>query len=234
MAELRQTETIVEDAKELTNVVAAVRPLLGTVPDPGVKYRFYLMEEELPNAFAVPGGHIVVTQGLLKLVERPEDIAGVIAHELAHVTQRHSLRQTVSSAGPYFLCRLFLRGNGGLMGVLAGSSQLLVCQSFSQEFEYEADDVGWGYLVAARIDPRGLAEMLRRLEEEVERLKLGDSVPQAFSSHPATAKRIRRLEEKWQKLRDKSGFIQYEKPHARRALPELAGETGAAVAEDEL
>jgi predicted Zn-dependent protease len=65
-----------------------------------------------------------------------------------------------------------VRGNSGLMGVLAGSSQVLVYQSFSQEYELEADDAGWQLLVAARIDPRGLADMLKKLEAEDARLKL--------------------------------------------------------------
>jgi beta-barrel assembly-enhancing protease len=94
--------------------------------------------------------------------------------------------------------------------VLAGGSQLLVSQSFSQEYELEADDTGWEYLVKARIDPRGLADMLKRLKTEQEQMKLVRVGPQAFSSHPATDKRIRRLEAKWQKFKDKSGFIEYD------------------------
>jgi predicted Zn-dependent protease len=96
------------------------------------------------------------------------------------------------------------------MGVLAGSSQVLVYQSFSQEYELEADDAGWQLLVAAHIDPRGLADMLKKLEAEEARMKFRSVTPQAFSSHPATEKRIRRLEAKWRKLKDKSGFIEYE------------------------
>ena len=168
------------------------------------------MQSPLPNAFALPGGHVVVTTSLLELADRPEEVAGVVAHELAHGTRKHALWKTLSSAGPYILCRVFMRGNSGLMGVLPGSSQLLVCQTFSQEYELEADDVGWQLLLAAHIDPCGLTDMLKKLNAEEARMKLDRLAPQAFSSHPATDKRIRRLEAKWQRLKGKSGFIEYD------------------------
>jgi predicted Zn-dependent protease len=210
MAELKEKETFIEDAKLRTNLLQAVAPLLRAVPTNALGFRFYLLKHPMPNAFALPGGHVVVTTSLLALADRPEEVAGVVAHELAHVTKRHVFRKIVSSAGPYLLCRLFMRDNSGLLGVLAGGSQLLVSQSFSQEYEFEADDVGWQYLVAARIDPRGLSDMLRKLKAEQEKMLLAQVAPQAFSSHPATDKRLRRLDRKWQKLKDKSGFIEYD------------------------
>jgi Zn-dependent protease with chaperone function len=210
MAELKEKETFIDDAKLQTNLLQAVAPLLRVVPTNTLGFRFYLLKHPLPNAFALPGGHVVVTTGLMALADRPEEIAGVVAHELAHVTRRHVFRKIVSSAGPYVLCRLFMRDNSGLLGVLAGSSQLLVSQSFSQDYELEADDVGWQYLVAARIDPRGLTDMFKKLKAEQERMLLAHVGPQAFSSHPATDKRIHLLDAKWEKLKDKSGFIDYD------------------------
>jgi beta-barrel assembly-enhancing protease len=211
MADLKEKETFVTDATLQTNLARVVAPLLRAVPTNALGYKFYLIDSRLPNAFALPGGHVVVTTRLMDLAERPEEIAGVVAHELAHVTERHGLRKIISSSGPYILCRVFMGGGHGLLGMLAGGSQVLIYQSFSQEYETEADDVGWQYLAAARIDPRGLADMLRKLEAEERRMKLAHMLPQAFSSHPATDKRVRRLEAKWKKLKDKSGFIQYDK-----------------------
>jgi beta-barrel assembly-enhancing protease len=211
IADLKQQETFVEDAKLQTNLLRAVAPLVQTLPTNAQGLKFYIVQSPMANAFALPGGYVVVTTRLLEMAERPEEVAGVVAHELAHLKQKHALRKILSSAGPYILCGVFLRGNSGLMGVLAGSSQLMVCQTFSQEYELEADDVGWQLLLAAHIDPRGLPEMLKKLNAEQARLKLVGLAPQAFSSHPATAKRIRRLEAKWRKLNEKSGFIVYEK-----------------------
>jgi predicted Zn-dependent protease len=84
---------------------------------------------------------------------------------------------------------------------------LMIGQGFSQEYETEADNVGWDYLVKANIDPRGMIEMFRKLNAyETHRKAL--KLPQAFRSHPALEKRIRRLEAKWRKLPRKSGFLE--------------------------
>jgi predicted Zn-dependent protease len=120
MADLKQQETFIEDAKLQTNLVRAVAPLLGAVPTNALGFKFYILKSSAPNAFALPGGHVVVTTSLLELADRPEEVAGVVAHELAHVTRKHALRKILSSAGPYILCRLFMRGSGGLMGAVAG------------------------------------------------------------------------------------------------------------------
>ena len=89
MAEVKEMETFIENAKLQTNLIQAVAPLLRAVPTNSLGFKFYLMDTPLPNAFALPGGHVVVTTSLLALAERPEEIAGVVAHELAHVTKKH-------------------------------------------------------------------------------------------------------------------------------------------------
>jgi len=185
-------------------------PLLPVLPRGGPEFKFHIVQSPVPNAFALPGGHVMVNNSLIELAERPEELAGVLAHELAHVTQKHGFRKIISDAGPYLIMKIFFGGASGTAGVLGGSSQLLVRQSFSQEYELEADEVGWQYLVAARIDPRGLITMLQKLQAQQDKLGRFALELRAFSSHPATEKRIRRLEMKWRKLKNKSGFIQYE------------------------
>jgi beta-barrel assembly-enhancing protease len=181
-------------------------PLIEVLPKDGTEFKLHVMDEEEPNAFALPGGHMIVTTGLLRLADRPEQIVGVLAHEVAHVTQRHAIRQQIAAAGPTLIFQVFLSSRGGLLSLLSGGSQLLIEQSFSQEYEIEADDVGWNYLVAASIDPRGLAEMLHKFKLEEERRKESPGL-QAFSSHPATDKRIRRLEKKWRQLKNKPVLV---------------------------
>jgi beta-barrel assembly-enhancing protease len=201
----QQERVFFDDTNLMTRLTNAVAPLLAALPADGRHYDFYLADEGQPNAFALPGGHVVVTRGLMDLADRPEELAAVMAHEIAHVTQRHLFRKVVSSAGPLVVCRLFAGSRSGVLGVLGAGSQLLVVQSFSQEYELEADAVGWDYLVAARIDPRAAPEILRKLQAVELAIPFGDG-PRAFSSHPATDKRIQRLEAKWKKLKNKADF----------------------------
>ena len=196
-----------DDSNKVARLTAMAEPLLKALP-PGQQWEFYIVEEPYPNAFALPGGHIVVTTGLLELAERPEELLAVVAHEVAHVTRKHSFRQTVASAGPFLVLQVFLAGHGGALGVIAGGSAILVHQSFSQEYEKEADDYGWDYLVAANIDPRGMIDMFQRLKTVEAAEALSEIVPKAFQSHPDIDKRIARLKAKWKKLSRKSGFIE--------------------------
>jgi predicted Zn-dependent protease len=209
-AELQQEETFIQDTNLQSKVDLAVTPLLSSLPTNQINFQFHIMETPMVNAFALPGGHVIVTTSLLKLLDRPEQLAGVVAHEIAHVTQKHGFRKVISAMGPALLFRLFLGNRGGLVGVLGAGSQLLMTQGFSQEYELEADTVGWNYLVAAHIDPRGLTDALRKLKDEEERSRISDLEIAAFSSHPTTQKRILRLEGKWNKLKQKSGFIEFD------------------------
>src|SRR5271165_3788698 len=83
MTELSSNVVFVQDAKLLAQVNAVVAPLLAALPTNGVPVQIHVVENEVPNAFALPGGHLIIHTGLLKLAERPEQLAGVVAHELA-------------------------------------------------------------------------------------------------------------------------------------------------------
>lgn len=210
MQKLKASLDFVEEAPANAKLMRAMTPLVNALPPTGRQFDFHLVQDPRPNAFALPGGHVIVTTRLLEIVDRPEELAGVVAHEIAHVTQRHGFRKVIAGAGPYLIFKVFLRQRNGALGVLGGASALLVNQSFSQEYELEADAVGWQYLAAARIDPRGMIDVLLKLDLEQQRWRRpGQGLP-AFRSHPATLKRIQRLEALWRKQKDKTGFIRLE------------------------
>jgi beta-barrel assembly-enhancing protease len=206
LEEVKTEFEFVEDTNVVAELAATAQPLLDAVPK-GHKWKFYVLDEEYPNAFALPGGHILITTGLLEMTERPEQLIGVLAHELAHVTEKHGFRKLVASAGPLLVLQVFVSGNNGTLAVLGGGSALLVAQSFSQEYEKEADDAGWQYMVKAKIDPRGMIEIFRKLQSYEAKEEGGTGLPKAFHSHPGFAKRIARLESKWKRLPRKSGFL---------------------------
>jgi predicted Zn-dependent protease len=208
LKEVRQEMTFVDDTNHVARLTALAAPLLRVLPSGGTDYKFYLVDDGDPNAFALPGGHILVTTGMLEMVRRPEELLGTVAHEVAHVTQKHSFREEISSGGPFLIFKLFFSGKRGTGSLAAAGSALVIARSFSQEYETEADEVGWRYLVAANIDPRGLTDALRGLQAYEAKHAGLDLTPQAFSSHPAMDKRIARLESKWNKLSRKTGFIE--------------------------
>lgn len=209
LKELRSEETFLEDSNAVARLAGMAAPLLRTLPPPPNGHQFYIVEQEDPNAFALPGGHIVVTTGLLQIVDRPEQLMGVIAHEVAHVTQRHTYRKQISMAGPVMICEIFFSGRHGTMGVLGVGTAMVLGADFSQEFETEADNIGWDYLVKANIDPHGMIETFQKFKQ----LDDGEEgfLPQSLSSHPTLDKRIRHLEGKWVKLPQKTGFVQLDR-----------------------
>jgi beta-barrel assembly-enhancing protease len=209
IADLKSEGLLLNDSNRVAKLAALVAPLMQVVPG-GKDFKFHIVESETPNAFALPGGHIVVNSGLLELADNDE-LVGVIAHESAHITQKHHARKIISSAGPVIIFGTFLHSRSGLMNLAGRGSELMLTQGFSQEYESEADAVGWDYLVQANIDPRGMIGMFKKFKaEEAKEKNASFKLPQAFQSHPALDKRIARLEKKWKKLPHQSGFVELE------------------------
>lgn len=204
MVEVRDELDLVNDPARVKHLATLAAPLTGSLRPAMTNFQFYIATAPEPNAFALPGGHVIVTTGMLNMCQRPEELLGVLAHELAHVTQKHGLRQVIASAGPFLIFRVFLGGSGGgLGGVIGGASDLLVSSGFSREYETEADEEGWRLLVAAKIDPSGMIETFEKLQAFERSQGSGFDLPEAFASHPALDKRLTRLRTKWQKLAPK-------------------------------
>jgi beta-barrel assembly-enhancing protease len=214
MVELKKEGVLLDDTNRLAKLTDLVAPLLRVVPG-GTQFKFQIMRSDVPNAFAVPGGYIVVNSGLLKIADNDE-LVGVIAHESAHITQKHFARKIISSAGPIIIFGTFLHSRSGLMNLVGQGSELLLTQGFSQEYETEADEVGWNYLMKANIDPRGMIGIFRKFKAEEAVEKQAGGLPQAFQSHPALDKRIAQLEAKWEKLHHQSGFLELEPVDLRK------------------
>ena len=203
---LRKEGRLIDDTNQIAQLTEVAQPLIKVLPANRRDLKFYILDDDEPNAFALPGEFVVVHSGLLKMVDTQEELLGVLAHELAHETQRHVIRHKIAAAGSLAVFGVFVRGQratGSLLGVGLG---VLVFQGFSQRYEAEADAVGWKYLVAANIDPRGLISMFKKFEAEEG--GLSHFMPQSLESHPALSKRIATLESKWKKLDRVGGFLE--------------------------
>ena len=147
-------------------------------------YEFYVAQDKSVNAFAMPGGFVVVHSGLLALASTPEEVAGVLAHEVRHVESRHSLRALVKSAGLSLTLSLIFGDTGGLVGL----ADHLLDLKFSRDHETQADRDGLAALVRANIRPQGMRDFFRKMSAQ-EKLDLG-----WLSSHPASAERFERMD----------------------------------------
>lgn len=211
-------EQVRAEGKLLTNspwqprVDAITARLLPAVQSSGYTFQFHIMSDTNVNAFAMPGGYVVILTGLLEHAESAEEVAGVLAHELAHVTRRHSLRNIIKSAGLVVMLQALFGDVSGLAAVAAEGSRFLLQQKFSRDFEREADDTGWSYLLAAQVDPRGMTRFFEKMKLLAQEMGMGamEGSLSLLSTHPASQERIDRLDAKWQAVENKGQF---------RALP---------------
>jgi Zn-dependent protease with chaperone function len=202
MESVRKQMKIIENSKWEPQLDAIRAKLLPGVTNTTFPIHIHVAEDSELNAFAMPGGHIVVFTGLLKAVDRTEELAGVLAHEIAHITERHVLRKMIESLGLVLVLQSLFGDTSGLLAVATEGSELLLQQKFSRDFEREADDVGWRYLVTANVDPRGMIDFFKKLEAEA--AKAGSVELSLLATHPPTTERIERLEAKWKALGDRS------------------------------
>jgi beta-barrel assembly-enhancing protease len=186
-------------------VAPLVKPLLGALQNSRYTYHFEIVNEAAPNAFALPGGFVVIHSGLILDARNAEELLGVLAHEITHAEQQHGVRNMIAGSGVYLVVSAFVGDVGGLLATLANAAPLLLTQSYSRAFEEEADTLGFRLLQAAHIDPRGLASFFERLvaEEKKQLEKIDNETAREtlklsakfLSTHPATNERVRYLRE---------------------------------------
>ncbi|MBI5438044.1 MAG: M48 family metallopeptidase [Nitrosomonadales bacterium] len=148
------------------------------------RYRFSLADDPSVNAFAMPAGFIVVHRGLIEKAASAEEVAGVLAHEIEHAEQRHSLRGMAQELG---FTAVWVAVTGDIGGGIAGEwLKGLAGMQFSCEQEASADAGGYARLLAAKIDPRGMASFFETLSKQQGDLPGAMSL---LSTHPASAER---------------------------------------------
>jgi beta-barrel assembly-enhancing protease len=153
------------------------------------KYQWYVVDNDDINAFAVPGGYVIVNSGLLKKADSPNELAAVLAHEVQHVEQRHALKNMLNSAGVASVVMLVLGDTNAVMMIMA---QQVSTQYFSRQVEAEADIKGLNLLDKNHIDASGMASFFKKMEIEY---KGKDDMPTWLSSHPETLARIKAAEQ---------------------------------------
>ena len=149
-------------------------------------YRITVLDDPAVNAFAAPGGYMAVFRGLIQRTASAEELAGVLAHEMQHIAQRHSLKGMIRTAGMLTLISMI----SGDASSLAAAASELSSLSFQREDEEEADREGMRVLQRARLDPAAMVRMYEKLSEESPEMS---GALRYLSTHPQTADRVEKL-----------------------------------------
>ncbi|HEX8408174.1 MAG TPA: M48 family metalloprotease [Thermoanaerobaculia bacterium] len=190
---------VYDEKPELNRLVERIgRELASKSERPNLPWTFTVLDSPIVNAMALPGGYIYVTRGMLERINSEDELAGVLGHEIAHVTARHSAQQISKSqlaqlglvlgavvAGPEVLQQY---------GQLAELGLGLLFQRYSRQHETEADLLGTGYMAEARFHPVGAERMLMTLQRLDK--NPGGGIDRYFMSHPDPAKRVRDVRQK--------------------------------------
>ena len=190
-AKLRQDFGVYQD-REVTKYVSLVGKVLTQGSSrPYLDWQFVVLDTDGVNAFASPGGIIHVTRGLLGLIKTEAELAGVLGHEITHVTARHTVR-AIQKNKLVSLTAQEVGGSAGLsdsvLAKLSGAAyKTIISNAFDRDDEVEADRIGIGLANQAGYSPHGLAAVLNRLAERNQ----GQDQPNGlFGSHPLIKDRV--------------------------------------------
>lgn len=185
-------ESKISTDKEMNERVRRVGQRIAAVSGrPDLPWEFNVIQDDTPNAFALPGGKVGVHTGLFKVAQNDDQLATVMAHEVGHAIARHSAervsRQMALQLG---LAGLGMTGSGAQLAQLAGSAATLgVVLPFSRKQEAEADHIGIIMMAKAGYDPRAAVALWQNFS------KLGgERAPEFLSTHPAPASRIQEIQ----------------------------------------
>ena len=204
---LRDQDQILDDP-EITEYVRSVGYKLSSQAQDGAqKFNFFVVKDNTINAFALPGGFIGVNSGLILDTKNESELAGVLGHEIAHVTQRHIARSIaaqsrsslVSTAAMLAAILIGAAAGGGGDAAMAGvaAAQSLAIQqqiSFTRENETEADRIGLGIVARAGFDPQGMPAFFETMSRHAGTSEA--NIPEMLRTHPVTSTRIAETKER--------------------------------------
>ncbi len=185
---IKENKLVVDEA--VAGDVRRIGENLASVSDrPDISYHFYVIENKEMNAFALPGGHIFVHKGLIDKTDRQE-LAFVLAHEIGHISARHSLKRLQAALGVNLILNLALGSNNAQsMQRALGIVYNVVAKGYSRQDEYLADTLAVRYTDRGGFTPEAGISLMQKLEQEA-----GGDHPFVFlSSHPRTRDRIEHI-----------------------------------------
>ena len=205
-AQVAQEVRLVNDPQALAYVRMVGERIHAVTPQANLPYTFHIVDDTSVNAFSLPGGHVYINTGLIAQADHANMLAAVLAHESAHVTQRHIAKKISQVQGIEVIGAILLGQNPGVLSQIA--AQIIAggaMARFSRADEKEADDVGLEYLAAAGYDPHGMLDMFEKLLS-LERSSPG-TVARFFQDHPGTQDRVNDISGRISKMGRTSGTV---------------------------
>jgi len=190
-SQIAQQLPLIKDPEVLRYINVLGDSLASVTDERDLQWHFNIVDSREVNAFAVPGGYVYVNRGLIERADDMSEVAGVLGHEIGHVTLRHSIKQMQKSQGANLgmsLGCILLRACGTLASSAANLGANGLFAHFSRSDESEADEEGIRTVIKAGIDPHGVTEMFSVLIEE--RKNHPGAVDAFFATHPMEEDRI--------------------------------------------
>ncbi|MDW7693548.1 M48 family metalloprotease [Flammeovirgaceae bacterium SG7u.111] len=197
---------IVDDSIMTAYVSSVGNRLVSALVDPMFEFHFHIVDDPVPNAFALPGGYVYVTRGILSLVATEDELACVMAHEIVHVLRRHSIKQMRKSILPQILelpgrvVGVVNQDLGNILSAPIKAGNSLFLASYSRKHENEADEHGVAIASKAGYDPNALKPILTRISAAVELMTNEQEKKSYFDDHPFTPKRVSNINKTVEKL----------------------------------
>jgi predicted Zn-dependent protease len=176
LLEFKQADS---DTSQLLRSLGEMKHLIS---DKDVEYELYYSDSREINAYALPGNMIVINRGLILECDTPEELIGVIAHELGHLKMKHHTDQLITTLS----IELLLAGSSSTAGEV---TKILTQSAFSRDMETEADDYAIKKMKELGISPNYLAKLFKKMYTK------SDMIPEFLNSHPGMNKRIKKFSE---------------------------------------
>ena len=217
-----------EGLTEYLNLVGSA--VAAVDPRPDIRYRFGVLASDQVNALSAPGGYILVTRGALNLMEDEAELAGVLAHEVAHVNQKHVIEEIQKRARTALgaeVAQDALDANSEVFDQIVGLGANVLMTGLSREDELEADRLGAEYATAAGYDPTGLGRFVAKLEENESKPFLAA----LKKTHPKPETRLKELQKQTKGANGGARLPERFRAAVGSAAPAAAGaSTGATTA----
>jgi Zn-dependent protease with chaperone function len=180
------------DASTRKNLLVHFKPIIEAHSDYGLEILFRRGGKVGPNAFALPGGGIVFSDGMIQIAEHQDELSAVLAHEIGHIVHRHGMRMLIQGSILSFVLLAMTGDASGSSELFLGLPVLLTEMAYSRQFEREADEYALSTLRTHDISPVRFASLMRRIEKQKPGVsgKTPEKWVNYLSTHPLTEERL--------------------------------------------